>query len=127
MWMQLSEMLGVISSPAIRNVAVDGLVGDILEAELEAGDVKALLGVPTRGLELLDNVLKRTVFQHLTALDLHLQQWVALPLDVRVVQDVVLEAMRSKLPKKIERGVVNLDLQLYVHLFVRRHSFTVMY
>lgn len=127
MWMQLSEMLGVISSPAIRNVAVDGLVGDILEAELEAGDVKALLGVPTRGLELLDNVLERTVFQHLTALDLHLQQWVALPLDVRVVQDVVLEAMRSKLPKKIERGVVNLDLQLYVHLFVRRHSFTVMY
>ena len=127
MWMQLFEMLGVISSPAIRKVAVDGLVGDILEAELEAGDVKALLGVPTRGLELLDNVLERTVFQHLTALDLHLQQWVALPLDVRVVQDVVLEAMRSKLPKKIERGVVNLDLQLYVHLFVRRHSFTVMY
>ena len=127
MWMQLSEMLGVISSPAIRNVAVDGLVGDILEAELEAGDVKALLGVPTRGLELLDNVLERTVFQHLTALDLHLQQWVALPLDVRVVQDVVLEAMRSKLPKKIERGVVNLDLQLYVHLFVRWHSFTVMH
>ncbi|KAM5530278.1 hypothetical protein V8D89_016057 [Ganoderma adspersum] len=116
-WTQLSEMLEVIASPMIREIAVDGFVNSVLEAELASGDVRGLLGVPTRGLELLEQVLKRTVFEHLTSLDMQLQQWIALPLDVQAARNVVMEAMRSKLPKAHERGVINVDLQFTRAIF----------
>ena len=124
-WAQLSEMLEVVASPAIRNIAIDGFVNSVLEAELESGDVRELLGVPTRGLEHLEQVLGRTVFEHLTALDMQLQQWIALPLDVQVAQNAVKEAMRSKLSKAHERGILNIELQLYV-LLSSIHSLRVL-
>ncbi|PIL23367.1 hypothetical protein GSI_14678 [Ganoderma sinense ZZ0214-1] len=111
MWIQLSEMLEVISSPAIRSIAVRGFVNRVLEAELVSGDVRELLGVPQRGLELLEEALKRSVFEHLTALEVKLEQWIALPLDVQTAQNVVLEVIRNRLPKVFECGIATFDLQ----------------